>query len=212
MPLRIARSGVSPSQLDALLACGYRRSGNFFYRTQCPRCNACEPLRIAVETFQPSRSQRRAKVKGDAALRCELQSPTIDARRIELFDLHRHSRNLSHSSTSVGYEGYHGFLLSAQCDVGELSLWDEQRLVGVAILDIGATSLSAVYCFFDPEYSALSPGTYAIMKQVELAQCSRKQWLYLGMYVAKNRHLNYKSRFGPNQRWVNEQWVLFDRT
>src|SRR6476469_9819342 len=74
MPLRMA-FGLTPSQFDACLAKGDRRTGTFLYRTQCPTCHACEPIRIAVDQFEPRTTQRRTKRRGDLLLTVETGSP-----------------------------------------------------------------------------------------------------------------------------------------
>ncbi|HBJ33240.1 MAG TPA: arginyltransferase, partial [Planctomycetaceae bacterium] len=67
-----------------------------------------------------------------------------------------------------------------------------------------------VYTHFDPDYSKYSLGTYAILRQIAWAQQTRRQYVYLGMYVQENSHLNYKSRFIVQQRLIRGEWVTFD--
>ena len=44
-----------------LIQVGFRRSGEQIYRPHCPDCNACQSVRIPVDAFTPSRSQKRVK-------------------------------------------------------------------------------------------------------------------------------------------------------
>lgn len=209
MPLRMPREGLEGAQIDQLLDSGFRRTGLFFYRTQCPSCQACEATRLEVQTFKPTRSQKRVQKKGDVAFETRIAAPTLDAKRLRLFNEHRLKRGLAQRDGAVDEGDYRGFLLNAPCESVELSLWKQGELQAVSITDLGADSLSAVYCFFDPASSDLSPGTYAILQQIRLAKQLERKWLYLGYYVRDNRHLNYKSRYGPQQRLVSDTWVNF---
>lgn len=222
MPLSIPVGEISPRQTAELLAAGYRRSGWFYYRTQCPRCSACEPLRIDVNAFKPSRSQRRAMKLGDRELQITWKTPSIDQHRVDLFNRHRRGRKLDHGNPPASAADYQSFLLNASCEVAELGLWYQGQLVAISIADIGEHCLSAVYCCFDPEHSRLGLGTYAILQQIELGKklqamavesgeipAATPYWLYLGLYVEQNSHLNYKAKFLPNQRRIDGQWRSF---
>ncbi len=210
MPLSLPDSKLTGSQLDEVLAAGFRRSGWFFYRTQCRTCQACEPLRIEVEKFNETRSMRRVRRLGDQHLQMQVAAPTLDHERLRVFNAHRSGRNLDRGEPDADASDYSSFLLNAFCEVMELSFWDGDKLVAVSITDVGENSLSAVYCFFDPAYSWLSPGTYAILNQVSLARQDHYQWLYLGMFVEDNAHLCYKARFGPHERLRNGVWQPFE--
>lgn len=209
MPLCLPTQAVTPDKLDALLAAGYRRSGWFFYKTRCPNCQACEPLRLEVTQFQASRSQRRALKTGDQNLQLRLAEPIVDEQRVRLFNLHRSARKLDHGNPLADESDYRSFLVNSYCQIAEISLWHNESLIAVSILDVGENSLSAVYCYFDPAASAFSPGTYAILKQIELARAKHYKWLYLGLYVAANLHLNYKARYRPHQRLLAGEWKDF---
>jgi leucyl-tRNA---protein transferase len=152
---------------------------------------------------------RRARKLGDQHLRIEVGTPKFDDQRLNLFNAHRMERNLSRGEAPADASDYTSFLVNALCEVWELSFWYGEDLVAISITDVAATSLSAVYCFFDPKYSWLSPGTYAILSQITLTQSIDYKWLYLGMYVRDNQHLCYKSRYGPHERFIDGQWRAF---
>lgn len=210
MPLHWPMGVLSPSALDDHMALGYRRSGTFLYRTACHDCRACEPTRLDVESFQLSRSLRRVLQRGNAVLEVEIREPQVDACRVELLNRHRIERQLTSTSGALDHSDYQSFLVETCCDTREMSYWINGVLVALATVDFGAESLSAVYCFFDPGYSKLSLGTYSILRQLDLAASTGRRYLYLGMYVAENPHLNYKARFRPHQRRIGGCWRMFE--
>ena len=209
MPLSLPEGNVTGDQFDAILAAGYRRSGWFFYRTHCQTCHACEPLRIEVAKFNESRSMRRVRRLGDEHLQIQVAAPVLDEERLRVFNAQRAGRKLDRCEPEADPSDYSSFLLNSFCEDLELSFWDGDKLVAVSITDVGESSLSAVYCYFDPSYSWLSPGTYAILNQISFAKQDDYKWLYLGMFVADNAHLCYKARFGPHERLRDGHWQPF---
>ena len=207
MPLRLPVGVVTPEATDQLLAMGYRRSGDFVYNTQCPACNECQPTRIDVNRFRHTSSMRRVMKRGIRDLTCQWGAPRVDAKRVWLFNQHRSKRGLSESEQAVDAEGYRMFLADSCCSTQELAILLNGELVAISIVDFGAMSLSAVYTHFDPHALRYSLGTYALLRQIEYAIETGRKYLYLGMYVAQNRHLNYKSRFRPQQRFINGVWL-----
>jgi arginyl-tRNA--protein-N-Asp/Glu arginylyltransferase len=210
LPLYLPARRLSPQELDAVLSNGIRRSGFFLYHTACANCTACEPSRVDVRTFVWRESFRRVLNRGERTLQVRIARPSLDEKRLELFNLHREERGLGERGYQYQSTDYESFLVESSCsETAELSFWHQDSLVAVSIVDCGQVSLSAVYTFFDPSFSKLSIGTYSILKQIELALASGRQYVYLGMYVARNPHLNYKSRFLPQERFVAGQWVRF---
>jgi leucyl-tRNA---protein transferase len=209
MPLRMPIGPVTPEVFDLLLDMGYRRSGDFLYRTQCPQCSECQPTRLRVCDFRVTRSMQRVAKRGEQDLTWHWGPPQVDEHRIQLFNLHRQLRNLDHGGSGINADSYRAFLTDTCCQTLELSMFRNQRLLGVSIVDLGAASTSAVYTFFDPSEHRYSPGTFAILRQIAWAKQTGREYVYLGMYVAANRHLNYKARFAPQQRLIDGNWVDF---
>jgi arginine-tRNA-protein transferase len=125
--------------------------------------------------------------------------------------MHRNQRELGQGDREYEASDYEGFLVDTCCDSTiEIQFRKEDQLVAVSIVDCGTESLSAVYTYFDPQFEKLSLGTYAILKQMQLAENTGRKYVYLGLYVAENQHLNYKARFTPQERLIDGRWVTFE--
>lgn len=211
MPLRWPTAMLDGSQLDERLAAGDRRSGRYLYRTQCPTCRACEPLRLDVDRFEPNQTQRRVKRRGDRELTADLRVPIVDDQRVALFNLHRRDRGLTVREGHITADEYREFLVDTCCDSVEIDYRLGDQLIGVAVADVGQLALSAVYCYYDTRFSHLSLGVYSILKQVEICQQRRLRHLYLGLYIGPSPHMSYKARYLPHERLIDQEWRLFDR-
>ncbi len=207
MPLRLPVGGVTPEMTDLLLFRGFRRSGDFVYTPQCPTCSECQPTRVDVHEFGWTSSLQRVLKRGDRDLNIKWSSPSVDHQRVHLFNRHRHERSLGIRDDRIDAESYRSFLVDSCCDTQELAIRHGNSLVAVSTVDVGRDSVSAVYTFFDPDYSRYSLGTYAILKQIQWCLAHARRFVYLGMYVENNQHLNYKARFVPQQRLRGSQWV-----
>lgn len=212
LPLRLPLRALTREETDERLASGDRRYGRLFYRPSCPSCRACEPLRVPVATFEPSRSQRRALVRGHRELRTEIGEPVVSGERLEVYNRHRLERGLTRGQEpALDEESYAAFFVYRMVEAVEFSFFLGSQLVGFAICDRGARALSAVYCAFDPGLSRLSIGTYSVLRHLELARSLGLTYVYLGLYVADNAHLRYKASFLPHERLIDGAWRHFDR-
>lgn len=207
LPLRLPARNLRAEELDLRLASGDRRQGPVLYRTNCPACAACIPLRLDVERFAFSRTHRRILSRASRELSIEIGPPTVDDRRIELYNRHKLERGLGDSDAAIDEDGYRTFLVDTCCDSFELRFLREGRLVAVSVLDRGFSSLSAVYCYYDPDLSHLSLGTLAILKELELCRAFGMRYLYLGLYVEGSPPMAYKARFVPHQQRRSGRWV-----
>jgi arginine-tRNA-protein transferase len=136
--------------------------------------------------------------------------PVVDRQRVSLFNLHRDGRRLGGGDCPLDEDSYADFLTATCCQTIELSYWHEAKLVAVAVADAGRSSLSAVYCCYDPSFRLLSLGTYSILREVELCRASGRRYLYLGFFIAESPHMSYKARYRPHQRLIGGRWIDFD--
>ncbi|MEM6364651.1 MAG: arginyltransferase [Planctomycetota bacterium] len=212
LPLHYPTGILTASDVDDLLAGGFRRSGTVMYYTRCPTCQACEATRVDVRSFRWTKSMRRVLQRAEKELTMRFQPPIVDDDRVRLYNRHRRGRHLDAGGTdsAVDANAYASFLTHSCWQTLELEIRLDGELVAVSIMDLGEQSVSAVYTHFEPDYARYSLGTLAILQQIKWAQANHRRWVYLGFYVAENRHLNYKSRFKPQQRRIHGRWHVFD--
>ncbi len=212
-PLRHPLRRLTRAELDARLDAGDRRAGTLLYNQACPACTACEPLRVDVPGFVPSRSQRRALAKGDAAIAVEVGPIEVDGERLALYEAHQRGRGLDRDGRPpIDADGYESFFAMSCAEGFEVRYRVGGRLAGVAVTDRGQRALSAVYTFWDPAHAALSLGTYSILTQLRLARQMALDWVYLGLAIRENHSMAYKLAFMPHERRIGGAWRRFART
>lgn len=195
-----------PALYGEALARGYRRSGGHVYRPHCRGCMACVPVRVPVLRFVPDRSQRRCLRRNH-----DLDLTVVPARRTdEHFDLFRRylaSRHAGGGMDDASEESFDAFLTCPWSPTVFLELRRQGRLLATAVTDVVPGALSAVYTYFEPEEAARGLGTLAILQQIAWAQAQRRHHLYLGFWIDGHPKMDYKRRFRPLQRLLDEFWV-----
>jgi arginine-tRNA-protein transferase len=210
-PLRMPTRHLTHAELDVRLAQGDRRTGYFLYTQACPACRACEPLRVDVAAFAPSRTHRRTLARARALVTIERGPFEVDAARVALYRAHQTGRGLGKENTPpLDERGYEAFLVDTCADGFELRYRIDGQLIGVAITDRSATALSAVYTYYDPTLARLSLGTYSILQQIALAKDLGMRWVYLGLAIEQSPHMRYKLGFLPHERRIDGEWKRFE--
>lgn len=210
-PLRLPLRDLTPAEFDGRLEAGDRRAGRLLYTQSCPACTACEPIRVDVRAFAPSRSQRRAQAKGDACIQTSFGPLEADDRRLALYLRHLEMRGLGRGTESINLREYAAAFVASCVDGFEIRYVLGQELVGLAITDQGQRSLSAVYTAWDPTCESLSLGTYSVLTQIALARSQGLDWVYLGLAIQDSPPMAYKTRFRPHERRIGGVWRRFDR-
>ena len=211
MPMRLPARALTREETARRLEMGDRRQGVFLYRPTCPACRACEALRLPVAEFRASRTQRRVFRRGEELIETQIAAPEVDPERVRLFNRHKLERDLLIGDELLDHEGYERFLVESCVESIELRYRVGGRLIGVAVSDVAADSLSAVYCYFDPDFERLSPGTFSILKQVDLCARWGLRYLYLGLYVGACASVAYKANYFPHERLIGGRWERFEK-
>ncbi|WP_084631055.1 arginyltransferase [Ferrimonas senticii] len=191
-------------QFEQLLELGFRRSGDQIYRPHCQECRACVPLRLPVQRFQPSRSQKRIISKNRDVVWSLKDEPQSDYR--SLYHRYISGRHQDGSMYPPSNQQFDQFLMSKQLPVLYIEGRIDQQLVAVAVTDLLLTGLSATYTFFEPTMAARSLGKRAILEQIEVAKRLKRDFLYLGYQIDACRKMAYKSEFQPLQRFDGTRW------
>lgn len=179
------------------------------YHTSCPECDACEPLRVPVAGFAPTRSMRRA-LRRNQDLTIEIGPARFSAEKLELYNRHKQERGLARNERRMNQRGYEGWFLNSCANTLEFRYLLDGRLIGLGVVDLGLKDSSSVYFFFDPAESRRSLGTYSVLVEIDWQRRRGGRFHYLGLYVEQCQHLVYKARFFPHERRVRGQWQRFD--
>jgi len=98
---------------------------------------------------------------------------------------------------------FESFLYTSCVNTEDLVFRNSQgRLLAVSVIDREPRSLSAVYCYYDPEESARrSLGVFNILTLVAEARRLELDYVYLGYWLGDSKKMNYKGAFKPSQIW-----------
>ena len=193
-------SDVSPTEHERFLELGWRHFGAQYFRPVCAACQECVSLRIPVDTFIPTKSQRRAWKKcGD--LRVKMGVPVANAERLELYhawhSMHEDSRGWDPSSmTMQEYEA--SFCRSHSC-AREFAYYDGDRLVGVGLVDVTPNAMSSTYFYYHPDCRPRGLGVASVLFEIFWARENDCAHVYLGYCVRSCPSTAYKSQYGPHE-------------
>ena len=198
---------VNTELYSELIEYGFRRSGTHVYRPRCPICDACIPIRIPVDEFSPSRSQRRVWKRNQ-----DLEIIAVPAEyNDEHFKLYRRYMSNRHAGGGMDTpepEKYSEFLINPYIDAHFYEFRLERQLIAIAAVDVLNNAFSAVYTFFDPKESARSLGSMAILWQVEEARRLNLPHVYLGYWIKECQKMVYKDKYRPFEIFREGYWQI----
>jgi arginine-tRNA-protein transferase len=202
---------LSPRLYHEFMNRGFRRSGKVIYQPICAGCRRCLPIRVPIDPFQPSKSQRRCG-RRNSDLVIDVHAPESTD---EKFDLYRRYQLEWHKTPPADddRESFDSFLYDSPVETIEFTYRDTSgRLLAVGLCDICPASMSSVYFYHDPTESRRGLGTFGVLYEIEYARETSIPYYYLGYWIKGCDAMEYKAAFQPNQvLWPDGQWRDFDR-
>lgn len=190
----------------SLSAQGFRRSGDHLYRPHCEGCQECLSVRIPVYEFEARRNQKRVWQRNQD-LTIKAVAPIYRPEHFRLYYNYISQRHRGGGMDDATPETYLQFLTSHWSETVFYEFRLEKQLLGIAVVDILSTGLSAIYTFFDPQFAERSLGTFAVLWEIEETKRLGLEWLYLGYWIENCRKMNYKMNFQPLEYYTNHQWI-----
>jgi arginine-tRNA-protein transferase len=188
---------------------GFRRSGSHIYRPQCPDCQACIPLRIAVRDFRPRRSQRRCWQQNQV-IQVNETDASFNEQHFALFQRYVNKQHANGGMDNPEATDYLSFLTSPAIDTRFFEFRHKEQLLAVAVTDYLNDGLSAVYTFYDPEMNKHSPGVFTLLWQIEHCRQLELDYLYLGFWITASRKMRYKDQYRPCEILTPNGWRQLD--
>ena len=202
--------------IDNLLKSGFRRSQNIAYMPYCDNCQACVSVRVRVADFSPNRTFRRI-VERNRDMAGRQIAPVPTSEQYSLFRAYIDDRHGEGGMADMSVLDYAMMIEDSIIDtliteyrprvpLGRSSPREQPPLKAVALCDRLSDGVSMVYSFFEPDEQARSLGTFMILDHIEQARRLGLPYLYLGYWVEGSRKMNYKARFGPQERLGPDGW------
>jgi leucyl-tRNA---protein transferase len=191
--------GCTQEQCTGLIQRGWRRFGNMFFRPICADCTSCESIRIDVNNYRYSKSERRV-IKKAAHLKVVIQRPTLSNEHLQLFNQYHEymKEKKGWEAQQVTPQNYYMSFVQGHGDFGyEVLYFEDGQLIAVDLIDILDDGISSIYCYYNPEFSSYSLGKYSMLQQIKYAKRHNLAWIYLGYYVPECPSLAYKSDYSP---------------
>jgi len=186
-------------QCQELIERGYRRFGKMYFRPICSTCNECQSIKIDVKNFEFSKSQKRVLNKAKS-FKTYIQRPSMSKAHLDLFEKYhiymKDKKNWEHSPTNP--QAYYSSFVDGHNGFGyEILYYDDDKLIGIDLIDILEDGISSIYFYYDPSYDKYSLGKLSLLYQIKYAKTQNKEWIYLGYYVKDCPSLSYKAEYKP---------------
>lgn len=201
---------LTTERYEHLLERGWRRFGRTLFRPVCESCCECRSLRLDLDVFQPTKSQRKIRNK-NTDIELQVGRVGISAEHLDLYNryhLDMHHRRAWPFREITAEQYFESFVDGEYPFSYEFQYRLNGKLVGLGIVDMTGQVMSSIYFVHDPELRDRALGTLSVLREIDAGRSSGHTGLYMGYYIADCGSMNYKNRFGPHkilQDYVSDQ-------
>lgn len=199
------RQKLDSAIYSALAEQGFRRSGDFIYRPDCLKCNACMSLRIPVGGFHLSRRYKRILAR-NTEIQVQAVSPSFQTEHFDLYRRYLASRHVGSQMSDPTPQQYLEFLATSWGKSRFYEFRENGRLLAISVIDELHNGLSAIYTFYEPDLPQRSLGTLAIIWLIRETERLGLDYLYLGYWIAESNKMRYKADFKPHEVFDGRAW------
>ena len=197
---------VPAEVMDALWAGGWRHFGRLFFRydrqeAEDGTMQTITPLRIRMEQWQPTKSQRRV-LRRNADLRWEMLPARLDDDLRALFERHKARFRENVPEKLENFVGDAPEAGPSDCRI--LRVFEGDKLLAVSFLDMGLRAVSSVYAMFEPEAAWRSLGIFTMLLELQFAREMSFEFLYPGYATHEASVYDYKKQF------IGMEWLDFE--
>lgn len=196
---RIIHSCQSDEYLD-MLQKGWRRFGKMHFVPVCKECTKCISMRVDVENYSFSKSELRVLNKNKDT-KIFIQPPSVSYEHLELYNKYHQymqdKKGWSYNPISIN-EYISSYIDGKESGFAkEILYFIDDKLVGVALVDIIKEGISSIYCFYDHDYKHHSIGQFSILFQIRIAKELKIPYIYLGYWIKDHYSMGYKEKYQP---------------
>lgn len=198
---------VSRERIDELWSLGWRHFGPKFFRYslmwQGGEWKRVINLRVDLERWQPSKSQRRTlRMNEDLEVDFAPAEPGEEERALFQRHKQRFSDNVPEELAEflgTSPNGCPGACLQVSARL-------RGELLAASFLDLGARSCSSVYGIFKPEESRRRLGIFTMLCEMLYAQEQGLTYYYLGYACLESSPYDYKKEIRPVAIFDWQRW------
>ncbi len=203
---------VKPADLDLLLADGWRHFGTHFFRYNFGMyefdLRRVIPLRIRLADFSYSKSLRRI-LRRNSSLRTAVGPINVDTDVEQMFA--EHALRFNYGRPDSVYDFLSHEPAAVPVPAFEVKVFEGDKLIAASFFDAGEHAVSGIYGMFDPAEERRSLGIFTMLKEIEFAMESGKDFYYQGYCYEGESFYDYKKRFRATECYDwRGNWTAFE--